>query len=67
MIAADQGPYRRPGALRHFFETETVRIAARDLLDLASLHETGRALADLGAAVVVAGLARGRHPACRWP
>ena len=56
MIAADQGPYRRPGALRHFFETETVRIAARDLLDLASLNETGRALADLGAAVVAAGL-----------
>jgi glutamate-ammonia-ligase adenylyltransferase len=56
MIAADQGPYRRPGALRHFFETETVRIAARDLLDLSSLHETGRALANLGAAVVAAGL-----------
>ena len=56
MIAADQGPHRRPGALRHFFETETVRIATRDLLDLASLHETGRALADLGAAVVAAGL-----------
>jgi glutamate-ammonia-ligase adenylyltransferase len=56
MIAADQGPYRRPGALRHFFETEPVRIAARDLLDLSSLHETGRALANLGAAVVAAGL-----------
>ena len=56
MIAADQGPARRPGALRHFFETETVRIAARDLLDLSSLQETGRSLADLGAAVVAAGL-----------
>ena len=33
-----------------------MRIAARDLLDLSSLHETGRALADLGAAVVAAGL-----------
>ncbi|MGO9962123.1 MAG: bifunctional [glutamine synthetase] adenylyltransferase/[glutamine synthetase]-adenylyl-L-tyrosine phosphorylase [Acidimicrobiales bacterium] len=56
MIAADQGPLRRPGALRHLFETETVRIATRDLLGLASLQETGRALADLGAAVVAAGL-----------
>ena len=34
MIAADQGPQRRPGALRHLFETETVRIATRDLLGL---------------------------------
>ena len=56
MIAADQGPYRRPTALRHLYETETVRIAARDLLGFAGLHETGRALADLGAAVVAAGL-----------
>jgi glutamate-ammonia-ligase adenylyltransferase len=56
LIAADQGPDRRTGALRHFFEIETVRIAARDLLDLSSLHETGRALADLGAAIVAAGL-----------
>ena len=56
MIAADQGPDRRAGALRHLFETETVRIATRDLLDLSSLQETGRALADLGAAVVAGGL-----------
>jgi glutamate-ammonia-ligase adenylyltransferase len=56
MIAAEQAPDRRAGALRHFFEIETVRIAARDLLDLSSLHETGRALADLGAAVVRASL-----------
>jgi glutamate-ammonia-ligase adenylyltransferase len=56
MIAADQGPDRRTGALRHFFETETVRIAAQDILDLSGLRETGRALADLGAAVVAAGL-----------
>jgi len=56
VIAADQGPERRTGALRHFFEIETVRIAARDVLDLAGLRETGRALADLGAAVVAAAL-----------
>jgi glutamate-ammonia-ligase adenylyltransferase len=56
MIAADQGPQRRGGALRHFFELETARIAARDVLGLAGLRETGRALADLGAAVVSAGL-----------
>jgi glutamate-ammonia-ligase adenylyltransferase len=56
MIAADQGPERRTGALRHFFEIETVCIAARDTLGLAGLCETGRALADLGAAVVAAGL-----------
>ena len=56
MIAADQGPDRRAGALRHFFEIETVRIAARDVLGLAGLRETGRALADLGAAVVDGGL-----------
>ncbi|MGA3353083.1 MAG: bifunctional [glutamine synthetase] adenylyltransferase/[glutamine synthetase]-adenylyl-L-tyrosine phosphorylase [Acidimicrobiales bacterium] len=56
MIAADQGPERRTGALRHFFEIETVCIAARDTLGLAGLRETGRALADLGAAVVAAGL-----------
>ena len=41
MIAADQGPERRRRALRQFFETETVRIAARDLLGISSLHETG--------------------------
>jgi len=56
MIAADRGPLGRPGALRHLFETETVRIATRDLLGLANLQETGRALADLGAAIVAAGL-----------
>ena len=56
MIAADQGPDRRTSALRHFFEIETVRIAARDVLDLSGLRETGRALADLGAAVVAAAL-----------
>ncbi|MGA2527849.1 MAG: bifunctional [glutamine synthetase] adenylyltransferase/[glutamine synthetase]-adenylyl-L-tyrosine phosphorylase [Acidimicrobiales bacterium] len=56
MIAADQGPERRTGALRHFFEIETARIAARDVLGLAGLRETGRALADLGGAVVAAGL-----------
>ena len=56
MIAADQGPQRRGGALRHFFELETARIAARDVLGLAGLRETGHALADLGAAVVSAGL-----------
>ena len=56
MMAADQGPDRRTGALRHFFEIETVRIATRDLLGLSSLRETGRALADLGTAVVTAGL-----------
>ena len=56
LIAVDQGPRRRAGALRHLVEIETVRIAARDVLGLAGLRETGRALADLGAAVVGAGL-----------
>ena len=56
MIAADQAPGRRTGALRHFFEIETVRIAARDLLALSGLRDTGRALADLGSAVVAAAL-----------
>jgi glutamate-ammonia-ligase adenylyltransferase len=56
MMAADQGPARRTAALRNFFEIETVRIAARDLLDLSDLRDTGRALADLGAAIISAGL-----------
>jgi glutamate-ammonia-ligase adenylyltransferase len=56
MIAVDQAPDRRAGALRNFFETETVRIAAQDILGLAGLSETGRALSDLGAAVVTAAL-----------
>jgi len=56
MIAADQHADRRAAALRHFFEIETVRIAARDILDLSGLRETGRALADLGGAVVEAAL-----------
>ena len=56
MIAAAQGPGRRTSALRHFFEIETVRIAARDLLSLSGLRDTGRALADLGSAVVAAAL-----------
>ncbi|HLN06688.1 MAG TPA: bifunctional [glutamine synthetase] adenylyltransferase/[glutamine synthetase]-adenylyl-L-tyrosine phosphorylase, partial [Acidimicrobiales bacterium] len=56
VIAADQAPERRTGALRHFFEIETVRIAARDLLGLSGLRETGRALADLGGAIVAAAL-----------
>jgi len=56
LIAVDQGPGRRTSALRHFFEIETVRIATRDLLDLSGLRETGRALADLGTAVVAAAL-----------
>ena len=56
VIAADQSHGRRTGALKHFFEIETVRIAARDVLDISGLRETGSALADLGAAVVGAGL-----------
>jgi len=56
MMAVDQGPDRRTGTLRHFFEIETVRIAARDVLDLSGLRETGRALCDLAAAVVSAAL-----------
>jgi glutamate-ammonia-ligase adenylyltransferase len=56
LIAAGQGPDRRARSLRHFFEIETVRIASRDILGLAGLRETGRALSDLGAAVVTAGL-----------
>src|SRR5208283_4162530 len=56
LIAADQHPDRRTAALRHFFEIETVRIAARDILDLSGLRETGRALADLGGVVVEAAL-----------
>jgi glutamate-ammonia-ligase adenylyltransferase len=56
MIAVDQAPERRAGALRNFFEIETVRIAAQDVLGLAGLRETGRALSDLGAAVVTAAL-----------
>jgi glutamate-ammonia-ligase adenylyltransferase len=56
VIAIGQGPARRAGALKHLVEIETVRIAARDILGLAGLAETGRALADLGAAVVAAGL-----------
>ncbi len=56
VIAAEQGPDRRAGALRSLFEVETLRIAARDVLGLAGLRETGRALADLGAAVVTAAL-----------
>jgi [glutamine synthetase] adenylyltransferase / [glutamine synthetase]-adenylyl-L-tyrosine phosphorylase len=56
LIAAAQGPDRRTNALRHFFEIENVRIAARDLLNLSGLRETGRALADLGSAVVAAAL-----------
>jgi glutamate-ammonia-ligase adenylyltransferase len=56
LIAAEQSPERRARSLRQFFEIETVRIASRDVLGLAGLRETGRALADLGAAVVTAGL-----------
>jgi glutamate-ammonia-ligase adenylyltransferase len=56
MIAADQSPDRRAGSLRRFFETETVRIAAQDILGLAGLRATGLALSDLGAAVVTAAL-----------
>jgi glutamate-ammonia-ligase adenylyltransferase len=56
LIAVDQAPDRRAGALRNFFEIETVRIAAQDILGLAGLSETGRALSDLGAAVVTAAL-----------
>ncbi len=56
VIAADQGPDRRTAALKHFFEIETVRIACRDVLGLSGLRETGRALADLGAAVVAGAL-----------
>jgi glutamate-ammonia-ligase adenylyltransferase len=55
-IAAEQGPDRRSGALRTFFEIETVRIAAQDVLGLSGIGATGRALAALGAAVVAAGL-----------
>jgi glutamate-ammonia-ligase adenylyltransferase len=56
VIAADQGPDRRTGALKNFFEIETVRIACRDVLGFSGLHETSRALADLGAAVVAGAL-----------
>jgi glutamate-ammonia-ligase adenylyltransferase len=56
MIAAGQGPERRVGALRHLFETETVRIAARDVLGISGLRETGRSLAELGDAIVTAAL-----------
>ncbi len=55
-LAADQGPERRIGALRSFYEVETLRIAVGDILGLAGLRATGRALADLGAAIVGAGL-----------
>jgi glutamate-ammonia-ligase adenylyltransferase len=56
IIAADQGPDRRTGALRSFFEIETLRIATEDILGLSGLRATGRALAELGGAVVAAGL-----------
>ena len=44
MIAASQGPDRRAGALRHFFEIETLRIAARDVFGISPVFARPAAL-----------------------
>ncbi|MGH9295971.1 MAG: putative nucleotidyltransferase substrate binding domain-containing protein, partial [Acidimicrobiales bacterium] len=64
MEAVDQPTSRARGALRQLVESETLRIAAADVLGIASLEETSRSLAALGDAALGAALL---HAACPVP
>jgi len=54
LVAVDHDLARAPRALRQVVETETLRIAAADVLGLASDDETSRALAAVADAVLAA-------------